>query len=181
MAPKTTASGRIDEPPMSPSEGAAPKTRPIKGATRLRLMTVWYRNRFTSARSCPWVASVSSVELFPYLAAKYIPPAIISEAISSAEGRDRPTASNEPGSFAFSSSSGAPTAAATGVSTRSRGVTLALKTSRTYRLRLMAEVLTSHSLSFSSHLVAFPDPNEPMMNRTKRNDVGEDWNTPDRE
>ena len=37
------------------------------------------------------------------------------------------------------------------------------------------------SLSFSSHLVAVPEPNEPRMKRMKRNDVGEDWNTPESE
>jgi hypothetical protein len=37
------------------------------------------------------------------------------------------------------------------------------------------------SLSFSSHLVAVPAPNEPMMKRMNRKEVGEDWKTPDRE
>ena len=37
------------------------------------------------------------------------------------------------------------------------------------------------SLSFSSHLAAVPDPNDPMMKRMNRNEVGDDWKTPDSE
>ena len=45
----------------------------------------------------------------------------------------------------------------------------------------MSDVFMIQSLSFSSHLVAVPAPNEPRMNRMKRKDVGEDWKTPDSE
>ena len=44
-----------------------------------------------------------------------------------------------------------------------------------------ADVLPPQSLTFSSHLAALPDPNEPMMKRMNRKEVGDDWNTPERE
>src|SRR6266571_3834284 len=37
-----------------------------------------------------------------------------------------------------------------------------------------------HRRSFSIHLEAVPDPNDPMMKRMKRNEVGEDWKKPDK-
>src|SRR5207237_156934 len=104
VAPKMIAIGRSDESLKNPDKGPAPNTRPIKGVTRPRLMSVWYRNRFTSARSCPCEVRVSLLELCPYLAAKYIPPAIVSAAISSADGIDSPKASSARGSFTFATS-----------------------------------------------------------------------------
>ena len=96
------------------------------GETRSRLMTVWYRNLFTSVRSCPCARSRSSEVLCPYLAAKYIPPAIITAATSSAPGRESATGRSEDGCLRSPRMSGAPTAAATGESRSSSGVTLAL-------------------------------------------------------
>ena len=181
MAPRTTASGRIDEPPMSPNKGAAPKTSPIKGATRLRLMTVWYRNRFTSARSCPWVASVSSVELFPYLAAKChsLRPSSAWQSQAPREGRDQRRAESPvrlPSRVAAEPDRGGHRSEHQEQGSHSGSEDLA-----DVSFQMIGRGLNQPQPLLFEPPRRVPDPNEPMMKRTKRNDVGEDWNTPERE
>ena len=111
---------------------------------------------------------MSSEALCPYLDAKYIPPPIITTATSRAAGSARATPTRDSGFPSPPITMGTPTMAAMGARTRSSGVTLAQKTALMYLLRSSEEVFTIHNLSFSSHPLAFPEPNEPTMEENEQ-------------
>ena len=61
-----------------------------------------------------------------------------------------------------------------GVRERRRGYTRARKIRLTYLFMLIVVVLRIHNLSFSIHLIPFPDPKDPRINRINRNEIGDD-------
>src|SRR2546422_9659627 len=123
---------------------------------------------------------MSSVELCPYFEAKNIPPAMVILAISSAPGSARITPNNSDGCERPPRINGTPTAMTTGARYRSRGAARARYTSFTYLRMLTGDDFRIQSRSFSIHLEAVPEPKDPIMNRMKRNEVGDDWKEPER-
>src|SRR5712692_1623149 len=175
-APRTS----VDPGPKETESCWDARTNSISGDTRNSPRVVWYRNRLMSTSSWVWDDRISSAVLWPYLDAKYMPPPMVMAATCRAAGRARTRARSDGPWPSWLSINGTPTATVTGVRYSSSGTTLARYTSLTYLLRLTAELFRIQSLSFSIHLVAFPDPKEPMMKRMKRKEVGEDWNEPER-
>src|SRR6266568_3600415 len=123
---------------------------------------------------------MSSVELCPYFDAKNNPPAMVMLAISSAPGSASITPSKSEGWDNPPTINGTPTATITGTRENSKGAPRARYTSFTYLRMLIGDDFRIQSRSFSIHLEAVPDPNDPIMKRMKRNEVGDDWKDPDR-